>query len=50
MHEGPDEATQGQLRMKEKLTPRTPPLPPWDVPDIPQALLTALKVKEIVNL
>ena len=26
------------------------PSPPWDVPDIPQALLAALKEKEIVNL
>ena len=42
--------TEGKLRTKQKLTPYNLPPPPWDVHDIPQALLAALKDKEIVNL
>ena len=40
-----DEGAEGKLRTKHNLTP-TPPAPPWDLCDIPQALLAALKLRE----
>lgn len=46
---GVDEGTEGWLRTEQKLTPRSPPQP-WEVLDVRQALLAALKDREIVNL
>ena len=46
-----DEGVGGWLKTEHKLTPCKPrPPQPWDVCDLPQALLAALKDKETVNL